>query len=175
MLHMYDLNKSQWQIDLENYVDKRHWYKKLWDRISVIPFEIHCFLRSVKFFALNVWEFTPMLWKYRHWDYEYVVRFLVKILEVHQKRLVKDDLVLETPKISVEIDQWFEKVKQWENANEIYESKNQDKIKEVKNTTDKETINILTKKYYEGMIQYEQECWNEIWEHLKKYLGNWWN
>jgi len=68
--------------------DKKSWYKKLWDSISLWwKFDGRYIITNTKLGFRNIWYWLPIIWKDRHWGHVYIYDILKHKLKAQAHRL----------------------------------------------------------------------------------------
>ena len=144
-------------------------------------------------------EYIPVLWKDEDWDYAYLLELIKYKASMMKKAIIANDYVVKESidEICNSIDITIKSIDDYFNSDDLFEEEFGDiykelnlerKWKKLENgnskliTVYKGTDNEIKprheakiSKYYDKMILFEQDKWNDIWDNLKKYSNRWWD
>lgn len=170
----------------------------LWGRVT------HPFTRTWHWFIKSI-QYSRILWRDYDWDYGYILVLLKYKLQRTRKRITKDNLVLKTPLIANEIlhvEKLIEKFMEHDFCAEEFEmhDKKWGKLEIDSTPVDDDTQSAKPKLYkaifsrsnvktvedeeqeekefralMDKQEREKQECWNEIFDTMKKYMQGWWD
>ena len=136
--------------------------------------DIYIFFRNISIGIKNVVYYFPVIWKDRHWDYEFLLEIMRKKLINMRDGIHKDDLVLETSRIVNQINNTLTDIDDFYNAMDLFEIQTYDDLVKIRDTKDKKEKDKLLKDWYIRQIEFENECWNKIWDGIKENARGWW-
>lgn len=180
------------------------WYESdmnLWWNIKNIRGSLTYPFTRVFWWMVKSFQYSILLWKDCDWDYFYILILLQYKLKRTRKRILADNIVLHTEEVGAQIKHAEDLIQNWRDNNwckdlqEMHEEKwgNTvnlfDPINVIGKRTwrwdmprEKATTPELQKQekkeqraIYQAMYNAEEECWNEIFDHIKEYGKNWWN
>lgn len=136
---------------------------------------IYNFLKSIKIGIENIYIFFPTIWNNRYWDFEFTLKLLIKQLEYQRDGLKKENIIEDIDKIVSQINTTLSNINDWENYDEIFESKQQKLLKQIKDEQDPYQKDYLIGTYYTKLHKFESICWNKIFDSMKQNMGTWWS
>ena len=77
-------------------------------------------------------------------------------------------------KVVLQINNTIKRIESFLNADDIYETKAQDLLREIKNTKDNNIKMMLQRKYFKECLDFEEKQWRKIWENIKNNGRKWW-
>ena len=123
----------------------------------------------------NLIYYFKVIWRDRDWDYEYV-------LELLHYKLKRMSVYMDVyggfkgkEKVVLQINNTIKRIENFLNIDDIYETKAQDLLKEIKNTKDNNIEMMLRRKYFKQYLDFEEKQWYKIWENIKNNGRKWWN
>lgn len=137
--------------------------------------DIKIFFRDIIIGVKNIFYYLPIIWKDRYWDYSYTLDLLVHKLEQQKKGFIKNQITADTPQIVEQINEIIHKIHRYNNSFEYFEDENQDFLYQIKEEKDEYKKEELISKFITNSYEYENKCWNDIFDSLKKYMRNFWD
>ena len=115
-----------------------------------------------------------VIWKDRDWDYEYILDLLHHKLKRVSVYMDKYGAFKGKEKVILQINNTIKRIESFLNADDIYETKAQDLLREIKNTKDNNIKMMLQRKYFKECLDFEEKQWRKIWENIKNNGRKWW-
>lgn len=172
-LSILDVNIPDWMPNIKPV--ERDFIEDLGLETEKLFKDIYIFFRNISIGIKNIIYYFPVIWNDRHWDYE----FLLDIVEVKIKNMReginKDDLVVETPKIVSQMDKTLAKIQGYRDAFERFEIQSYNDLIKIRDSKDDIEKSILIKRWYTNQVNFENKCWDEIWDSIKENGRGWWN
>lgn len=159
-----------------DYIPKKlSWWQDIMLDFKVTFEKIEIFFRDCAYGITNIFHFLPFVWRYRHWDYEYLLEFFIAVLRKHKAGIKRDNYVVETDEIVHQINTVIDDINRYRNHLEIYEDTHQDLLRQILEEEDEYKKEQLKTEFYLGVCDFEDESWDAIFDNMKEYMFKWWN
>lgn len=161
-------------VPYEQWLDENRiklWWEDCYYNMRKLILDIPSFYNNCVYGIKNIIYFLPVIWRYRHWDFEYILDILLKTLEIHKKRLLKNGIAIDTNKTAEEIELSIQDIKKYLEYSEDFEKENQELLSRIKNSKNDDAL----KEYLSQLLEFENEKWDNIFENLKKNMRKWWD
>lgn len=172
-LSIFDVDKPDWHK--YSYTVQREYTKDYWSNAKNIVGNICAFFKKIIRGLKNIIYYLPTIWTDRHWDYGFLLEIMRKKLINMRDGIHKDDLVVETSQIVNQINNTLTDIDNFHNAMDLFEMQTYDDLVKIRDTKDKKEKDKLLKDWYIRQIEFENECWNKIWDGIKENARGWWN
>lgn len=152
-------------------------------------YRIKRFLRKIG----KIIGWLPILWKDEDWDYEYILDILRHKVDTMGVYIRDSGIALNDINTYYETRDFIQAIDNYINSNDLFENiyreyyqnlpermtfkiENNRFVSLIDGIPDEEhELCGLKKDYYTHMIEFEQECWDTIWNIIKKNGLKWWN
>ena len=172
-LSIIDVNKPDWMLNTK--LVERDFIEDLGLETEKLFKDIYIFFRNISIGIKNIVYYSPVIYNDRHWDYEFLLEIMRKKLINMRDGIYKDDLVLETSRIVNQINNTLTDIDNFYNTMDLFEMQTYDDLVKIRDTKDKKEKDKLLKDWYTRQIEFENECWNKIWDGIKENARGWWN
>lgn len=180
------------------------WYESemnLWWNIKSVWSNLTHPFTKIFWWMVKSFQYSILLWKDFDWDYSYILILLQYKLRRTRKRILANDIILRSEEIAAQIKHAEDLIQNWRDNNwcedlqEVHERKwgstvdlsepidvNGKQMWSWNISREKATTPELKKQekreqraIYQAMENAEEECWNSIFDHIKKRGRNWWD
>lgn len=131
-------------------------------------YRIKRFLRKIG----KIIGWLPILWKDEDWDYEYILDILRHKVDTMGVYIRDSGIALNDINTYYETRDFIQAIDNYINSNDLFENIYGEYYQ---NLPERMTFKSFKKDYYAHMIEFEQECWETIWDIIKKNGLKWWN
>lgn len=143
--------------------------------IKYIFSSISAFFRNIIYGVKNLIYYFPVIWHDRYWDYEFMLDLLEIKIKQMRDGIKKDNILAETDKYVSQMNDTLYHIICFKEASDRFEMMSQDRLKEIQLIQDETERNEMIRKYYTDSMNYEDEQWGLIWEHISDYGRHWWD
>lgn len=161
------IKKPQWLSQFKT----KSWWDNIYYDVRRCMLNIPSFYHDCIYGFKNIVKFLPVIWRYRHWDFEYILDILIKTLEIHKNGILQYGIAINTDKVAKEIEDSIQDIKSYLKYSENFEKENQDLLYKIKNSENDDAV----REYFSKLSEFEKEKWDNIFDNLKKNMRNWWD
>lgn len=141
--------------------------------------------------------YLPLLWRDEDWDYEYMLLLLRHKINNLGTTILGNDIIKESKDVYNSTQKVVKAIDKFLKADEVFADLYSDKYDYIADRVYHDTIynddnttslkamidgrptseeedDLLTK-FYQDMIKFEQEAWDNIWDLIKQHGRTWWD
>lgn len=141
--------------------------------------------------------YLPLLWRDEDWDYEYMLLLLRHKINNLGTTILSNDIIKESKDVYNSTQEVVKAIDKFLKADEVFADLYSDKYDYIADRVYHDTIynddnttslkamvdgrptseeedDLLTK-FYQDMIKFEQEAWDNIWDLIKQHGRTWWD